>query len=171
MHMREQAERRFNVRLDWLDGYCFASQASEDGTAHGTPYISDEPDPVGMASGPSTPALLASAISHCLSAALLEALRKARVDITAMSAEAEAVVRPNAEGLPRIDHVAVTLKPTLCQAEILAKRCAEIFESYCTVTSSVKRGIDVRVKVDWNLEAEAMTGSAASAANHMGDHR
>jgi hypothetical protein len=48
-------------------------------------------------------------------------------------------------------------------------RCAEVFENYCTVTSSVKRGIDVRVGVDWQIDqtdempADAVPNKAAQA--------
>ena len=79
MHMKGQPERDFVVNLKFEGGYRFSSQASEDGRLHGEPYASDEPDPVGEASGPATPALLGSAVTHCLSASLLEALGHAHV--------------------------------------------------------------------------------------------
>ncbi|HEV2521570.1 MAG TPA: OsmC family protein, partial [Candidatus Acidoferrales bacterium] len=105
--MREQDERRFTVQLRHRRNYQFVSQASEDGVPHGQPYVSDEPDPVGDNAGPSTPALLATALGHCLSAALLEALRHAHINVLGCETEATAVVKPNPEGLPRIDHVDV----------------------------------------------------------------
>lgn len=154
MHMRGQAERRFAVKVTHLENYQFSSQASEDGRLHGTSYLSDEPDPVGDAAGPSTPALLGSALGHCLSASLLEALRQNRIDVLACETEAIAVVKPNAEGNPRIDHVEVTIRPRVAERNPRMKRCEDVFENYCTVTSSVKRGIAVQVKVDWEIEAE-----------------
>jgi uncharacterized OsmC-like protein len=155
MHMRGQAERRFAVHLTHEGGYRFSSQASEDGRPHGAPFASDEPDPVGEASGPSTPALLGSALGHCLSASLLEALRHAHVEVLGCETEAVAVVAPNAEGLPRIDRVDVTIRPRLATGSPRKDRCAEVFERYCTVTSSVKRGIEVRVHVEWRIDAPA----------------
>lgn len=62
---------------------------------------SSNPDPVGDAAGPSTPALLASALGHCLSASLLDALKHARVEVFGYETEALAVVKPNTEGKPR----------------------------------------------------------------------
>jgi organic hydroperoxide reductase OsmC/OhrA len=155
MHMRGQPERRFAVHLTHRGGYRFSSQASEGGRLHGVPYASDEPDPVGEASGPSTPALLGSALGHCLSAALLEALRHAHVEVVGCETEAVAVVKPNPAGLPRIDRVEVTIRPQLGADSARKQRCAEVFENYCTVTSSVKRGIEVRVEVDWQVEGPA----------------
>jgi len=154
MHMRGQAERRFAVRITHQKNYQFSSQASEGDRLHGKPYLSDEPDPVGDAAGPSTPALLGSALGHCLSAALLEALRHSHIDVVGCETEAVAVVKPNAEGNPRIDRVEVTIRPRVMERNPRMKRCEDVFENYCTVTSSVKKGVDVQVKVDWDIATE-----------------
>jgi organic hydroperoxide reductase OsmC/OhrA len=153
MDMRGQPERRFAVHLEHRGRYRFVSQASEDGVPHGAPYASDEPDPVGENSGPSTPALLGSALGHCLSAALLEALRHAHVEVEDCETDTVAVVRPNERGLPRIDHVDVTIRPRIAERSPRANRCAEVFQNHCTVTQSVKRGIDVRVQVEFEPRA------------------
>src|SRR6266446_5140410 len=105
MHMRGQSERHFQVTLRHAGNYRFLSQAAEDGRPHGDPYLSDEPDPIGDAAGPSTPALLGSALGHCLSAALLECLRHARVKVEDIETEVDAVVHLGAVGLPRIARV------------------------------------------------------------------
>ena len=161
MHMKGQEERRFVVNLRHDGGYRYISQASEDGRLHGEPYVSDEPDPVGAASGPATPALLGSALAHCLSAALLEALRHAHVDVVDFETEAVAVVKPNEEGLPRIERVDVKIRPHLAQPSPRTQRCEDVFEKYCTVTSSVKRGIEVNVDVEWKIEEVEAAGEAA----------
>lgn len=152
MDMRDQPERRFKVDLMHDGHFRFVSQASEDGSPHGEPFRSDEPDPVGENSGPSTPALLGAALGHCLSASLLEALRHAHLEVLACETEAVAVVIPNESGNPRIDHVDVTIRPHLSDASPLMKRCADVFENHCTVTQSVRKGIDVRVNVDYLIE-------------------
>jgi organic hydroperoxide reductase OsmC/OhrA len=150
--MRGQAVRRFQVDLQHLDRYRFSSQASEDGVLHGSPYVSDEPDPVGDASGPSTPALLASAIGHCLSASLLETLRKSRIEVSAFNAKAVSVVAPNEEGLPRIQRVEITLEPRIKEYAQRIQQCEAVFQQYCTVCASLKPALDVQVKVDWQYE-------------------
>jgi uncharacterized OsmC-like protein len=149
MDMRGADRREFHVDLRHTGGYQFTSQASEGGKPHGEEYVSDEPDPVGSASGPATPALLGSAIAHCLSASLLEALRHAHIPVEDFHTEVNAVVQPNEAGLPRIHHVDVVLRPFLREAAARTKRCEEVFEKHCTVTSSVKQGIAVNVSVDW----------------------
>jgi uncharacterized OsmC-like protein len=152
MDMRGQPERRFKVRSTHDRRFRFISQASEDEALHGEKFRSDEPDPVGENSGPSTPALLGAALGHCLSASLLEALRHAHLDVLGCETEAVAVVKPNERGNPRIDHVDVVIRPKLAETSPLMKRCADVFENHCTVTQSVRRGIDVRVNVEYLIE-------------------
>jgi organic hydroperoxide reductase OsmC/OhrA len=153
MDMRGQERRNFTVELRHDSGYRFVSQASEDGRKHGDLFLSDEPDPVGDASAPATPALLGAAVGHCLSASLLETMRHAHLPIEEMRTEVNTVVIPNGDGLPRIDHVDVVLRPVLSGQSGRTGRCQEVFERHCTVTSSVRTGIDVRVRVDWNYAA------------------
>jgi organic hydroperoxide reductase OsmC/OhrA len=167
--MRNQAERAFRVDLQRRDGYRFESQASEDGRLHGAPFASDEPDPVGAASAPATPALLGAALGHCLSASLLESLRHAHVVVADCTTEVTAIVRPNAAGLPRIDHVDVVLRPVIHGDATRTRRCQEVFERHCTVTSSVRTGIDVRVSVDWTV-MEGENGRRADTVETAAAH-
>jgi uncharacterized OsmC-like protein len=163
MDMRNQANRAFRVLLRHDRGYRFTSQASEDGRLHGSPFASDEPDPVGEASAPATPALLGAAVGHCLSASLLEALKHAHVDVRSCETEVDSVVSPNPEGLPRIDHVDVVIRPVLGAPSPRTARCEDVFEKHCTVTSSVREGVDIRVRVDWRVAAAAAPGSGGPA--------
>jgi hypothetical protein len=55
----------------------------------------------------------------------------------------------------------VVLRPGVQDPDRRAGRCAETFEKHCTVTSSVKQGIEVRVRVDWNN-----TRQSEDAENH-----
>jgi organic hydroperoxide reductase OsmC/OhrA len=158
MHMRNQVRRVFRVLLRRTDRYQFVSQASEDGRVHGPPFLSDEPDPVGDAAAPSTPALLGAAIGHCLSASLLEALKHAHVDVREVETDVASVVAPNSEGLPRVHHIDVVIRPLLGAPSPRVTRCEEVFERHCTVTSSVRQGIDVAVQVQWRYAAAPPDG-------------
>lgn len=170
MHMRNQPQREFQVSLRHTRRYQFESQASENGRLHGSEFRSDEPDPVGDAAAPATPALLGAAVGHCLSASLLETLRHAHVDVADFQAEIVSVVVPNADGLPRIDHVDVVLRPVLVSPSPRLTRCQDVFEKHCTVTSSVREGIDVRVSVDWQYAppAPALNGSVRPGMTEAG---
>lgn len=164
MHMRDQARRVFRVQLTHTDGYRFSSQATEDGSFHGAPFLSDEPDPVGDASAPSTPALLGAAVGHCLSASLLEALKRSHVEVQGFETEVASVVAPNSDGLPRIDHVDVIIRPLLAAPSPRTRRCEEVFERHCTVTSSVRQGVDVRARVEWRYGASPEANPGATGA-------
>jgi uncharacterized OsmC-like protein len=164
MHMRNQTERRFRVDLDHEKRYRFRTQASEDGAIHGAAFWSDEPDPVGDASAPATPALLAAAVGHCLSASLLESLRHAHVDVRSCATEVVSVVAPNSEGHPRIDHIDVVIRPAVGAESTATRRCEDVFERYCTVTASVRDGIKVNVRVDWQTPAVGDGALASGAA-------
>lgn len=159
--MRGQAERNFTVTLHHEGGYRFVSQATENGRKHGDAFASDEPDPVGDASAPATPALLGAAVGHCLSASLLETMRHAHLPVTDLHTDVDAVVALGPEGLPRIHHIDVVLRPVLREPTARARRCEEVFERNCTVSSSVRQGIDVRVRVDWDHLADE-TGATGS---------
>jgi organic hydroperoxide reductase OsmC/OhrA len=160
MHMRDQEERRFAVNIKHDKNYQFVSQASEDGVLHGEPFRSDEPDPVGDNAGPATPSLLGAALGHCLSASLLETMRRSRLDVRSLETEAVAVVKLGEEGLPRIDHVDIVLRPVLGERSPRAQRAEEVFQNHCTVTCSARKGIDVRVSVEWAFEQERADASA-----------
>jgi hypothetical protein len=85
---------------------------------------------------------------------LLEALRNARVEIEGIETEVVCVVRRGAIGLPRIARIDIVLKPTVAEVSESVRRCAESYEKHCTVTSSVREGIDIQVAVDWQALKE-----------------
>ncbi|WP_157264174.1 OsmC family protein [Azohydromonas aeria] len=147
MHMRDQAERHFGVHIDFTGGFKFKSQAYEGDVLHGASVLTDEPDPVGTNAGPSTPAMLAMAVGHCLSASLVETLRHAGIHVQGLSTEAIAVVALNEEGLPRISRIDVTIRPVVDKESGNIKRCVDVFERYCTVCQSIRPAIPVHVEV------------------------
>jgi uncharacterized OsmC-like protein len=155
MHMRNQAERHFGVHIKFIEKFKFESQAYEGSLAHGAPVLTDEPDPVGTNAGPSTPAMLAMAVGHCLSASLVETLRHAGIWVAGLTTEAVAVVAPNAEGLPRIKQINVTIRPIVSKESSNIKRCIDVFEKYCTVCQSIRPAIPVHVDVPYVVQSIA----------------
>jgi uncharacterized OsmC-like protein len=149
MHMRNQTERHFGVHIDFVEGFKFSSQAFEGELLHGAPVLTDEPDPVGSNAGPSTPAMLAMAVGHCLSASLVETLRHAGIHVKELRTEAISVVAPNEEGLPRIKQINVSIRPVVDKESGNIKRCIDVFEKYCTVCQSIRPAIPVHVEVPY----------------------
>jgi organic hydroperoxide reductase OsmC/OhrA len=108
----------------------------------------DEPPPLGKDKAPSASRILAAAVGNCLSASLLFCMRKARAEIKAIHTDVSVHMDRNEQGRLRIGKIEVAIDPKL-EAADQAKldRCLELFEDFCIVTQSVRRGIDVQVAV------------------------
>jgi organic hydroperoxide reductase OsmC/OhrA len=108
----------------------------------------DEPPPLGRGGGPNPTRMLGVAVGACLSASLLFCLGKARVDVAAFETTVEGTVARNDEGRLRISELRVTLSPAVREADReRMQRCLGLFEDFCTVTASVRRGVPIHVEV------------------------
>ena len=109
---------------------------------------SDLPPPTGQGAGPNPEQLLAAAVGNCLSASLLFALRKFRQRPEPISTEVQAEVGRNPEGRMRVLGLRVTLTLGVPAASLdNLQRVLDTFETYCTVTQSVREGIPVSLRV------------------------
>lgn len=144
---REEAadERDFSVSLDLEQGYKFQADFGLPGVA---PMTLDEPAPLGEGEGPNPARLLAVAVANCLASSLLFCLRKARIEVSGLTATATGSMARNERGRLRVTEISVTLVPTVAEADIPRMgRCIEIFEDFCPVTAAVRRGVEVSVSV------------------------
>ena len=135
----------FAISIDQVQDYEFRIKFDKE---HWPELDVDEPLPLGRDSAPNASRVLAAAIGNCLSASLLFCARKARVKLGPIRTQVKVrVVRDETRRL-RIGGVDVLIDPGIPEAErAAAARCLDVFEDYCTVTQSVRRGIDVNVKV------------------------
>jgi uncharacterized OsmC-like protein len=108
----------------------------------------DESAPLGAGAGPNPAAMLLTSIANCLGASLLFALRKFKNAPGPIRAEIVARRERNAEGRLRIPRAEVTIQ--------LAEKAADLehfdrvlaqFEQFCTVTQSVRAGMEVAVRI------------------------
>jgi uncharacterized OsmC-like protein len=108
----------------------------------------DEPPPLGEDKGPNATRTLAAAVGNCLSASLMFCLQRSKLEVDSIRSEVTPKVARNEEGRWRIQHldVKVHIKMTEDDAKRF-QRCADIFENYCIVTSSVRQGIPVDVEI------------------------
>lgn len=136
---------KFTIGMEQVSGYEF--RVRFDKPRH--PELTmDEPPPLGADAGPNAARILAAAIGNCLSASLLFCPGKARLKLERIRAEVKVEIVRNQSGRLRVGRVAVTIDPGLDEAEReRARRCVGIFEDFCTVTQSIRQGIDVRVAV------------------------
>lgn len=151
------SEQAFDLVLELEEGYRFRVDFDLDGVP---PLVLDEPPPLGAGEGPNPARLLAAAVGDCLSASALYCLRKARVPVRGMRTEVRTELGRNEAGRLRIAGLAVTVRPDVPEADrARTARCLDLFEDFCIVTESVRRGVPVDVRVELEEEAPAgMTG-------------
>lgn len=109
----------------------------------------DEPKPVGGGTGPNAARVLSSAVGHCLSASLAFCFQKSRIPLKHVSTKVYTTLARNEAGRWRVQGIKVEIKaePENEQDRERMKRCLDVFEDYCIVTHSVRKGIDVKVAV------------------------
>lgn len=116
--------------------------------------VTDEPAPLGRGEGPNPIALLAAAVGNCLASSLLFCTQKAHLDVGDLETEVHVATTRNDRGRLRIGEIRVCLAPSVTgEARQRLGRCLEVFESFCTVTESIRHGINVKVQVEPRLRA------------------
>jgi uncharacterized OsmC-like protein len=138
-------ETQFSLRLERITGYQFETRFDLD---HLEPLVLDEPEPLGEDKGPNASRLVGAAVGNCLSASLLFCLQKAKQRVNQIKTDVVGTSRRNERGRWRIARleVTITLDVAADHAERIT-RCLALFEDYCVVTASVRKGIQVDVMV------------------------
>lgn len=135
----------FEVTIQQQEHYRFAIDFGLPGIA---PLITDEPAPLGEGAGPGPSRILAAALGNCLAVSLLFCLERAHIQTTGMAVTVRGTTARNEAGRVRIPRVEVHLEPRVAEADrSRMQRCVDVFEDYCTVSASVRGGIDVAVQV------------------------
>jgi uncharacterized OsmC-like protein len=133
------------TKLKLLQGYKFNVEFDGEGIPN---LIVDEVKPLGESLGPNPTRLLSVAVGHCLSSSLLFCLQKARVAVENLETIVKATVERNKEGLMRIRKLEVQIHlDANDEDKKQVSRCLDIFENHCTVSQSVRKGIDVTVNI------------------------
>jgi len=86
----------------------------------------------------------------CLSASLIFCLKKRNFELDDFEAEAELKGGRNEKGFIRVNEINVKLIPKTNDENVKKRleKCLKIFEKFCTVTESVRKGIPVNVYVE-----------------------
>jgi uncharacterized OsmC-like protein len=135
----------FITKLSRVKEYQFKVEFDSPGMPE---LVTDETEPLGRNAGPNPSRLLSAAIGNCLSSSLLFCLSKARVNVDDLRTSVETVMRRNEKGRWRIASLKVKLYPAIKPEDISrSKRCLEVFDDFCIVTASVRKGIEVNVDV------------------------
>lgn len=138
--------RDYRVELQLVRGYEFVATFKDH---EGLPaLVFDEPPPLGEGIGPNAAAVLAAAVGNCLAASFAFCLRKVRLEPEDLSVKAVAHVARDEQGRFRVKNIDVELSPQIAEADHdRFARCERLFEDFCLVTESVRRGIPVNVRV------------------------
>jgi len=111
--------------------------------------LMDEPEPIGDGVGPNASKVLSAAIGNCLTASLLFCLQKSRVEILNMKTRIDTTIYKNDKGRLRIKGSKVKMITEFGdEVPTRMKKCLELFEKFCTVSSSVREGISIEVEVE-----------------------
>ncbi len=139
-------ETEFSIEIERLDDYQFIVNFDKKDMGE---LITDETKDVGgEEEGPNPSRLLAASTLNCLLSSLLFCSGKKRVDIESMRGKMTGKTE-RIDGRLRITQLKaeIELEVENKKEEEKLSRCIEIFEDYCVVTQSVRRGIDIDVKV------------------------
>lgn len=139
------AEESVETRLLLINGYKFDVDFDVDYIPN---LIVDEPKPIGEGAGPSAPRLLSAAVGQCMSSSLIYCLKKARISVRNLETRVKTNLFRNENGQLRIRSIDIQIDLKVNEEDkTRVQRCLTIFEDYCTVTQSIRKGIQVNVKV------------------------
>jgi uncharacterized OsmC-like protein len=135
----------FSLRLERIQNYEFKVHFDWD---HLQPLVVDEGEPLGQRKGPNPSRLLAVAVGDCLSASLLFCLQKAKLEVKNIKTKVNGELTRNDKGRLRIGTIGVAIMVELADGQYdRINRCLDLFEDYCVVTASVRKGIPVTAVV------------------------
>lgn len=136
-------EGDFRTRLEMVEGYKFRISFDNEKAPD---FYMDEPKPLGQGEYPNAGKFLAAAVGNCLCASLAFCVRKHRAEVFTIHAEVYTTLSRNEKGRYRLTAIKVKIRPEVSDPEVL-QRCLPLFEDYCIVTESVRKGIPVDVEV------------------------
>jgi uncharacterized OsmC-like protein len=140
------SDRSIETKLRLIEGYKFDVNFDVDYLPN---MVADEPKPIGEGSGPNAPRLLATAVGQCMSSSLIYCLTKARIPVNNLETTVKTNLFKNEKGRTRIKSIDIQISLEVNEEDkTRINRCLTIFEDYCTVTQSIRNGIQVNVKVN-----------------------
>jgi organic hydroperoxide reductase OsmC/OhrA len=139
-------EEEFTTQLEQVRDYTFKVIFDKTGFQ---PLTMDELKPLGSETAPNAARFLSGSVGHCLSSSLLFCLQKSRIPMKHISTDVQTTLARNEAGRWRISAIKVNIKaePANAQDRGRMKRCLDIFEDFCIVTQSVRKGINVQATV------------------------
>jgi uncharacterized OsmC-like protein len=136
----------FTLNLEWIDHLSFKVRWD---LPDAPDVLMDEPPELGgSGEGPNATRMVVAGVANCLAASLLFCLQKSKVDMKGYSIRAHGEVTRNENGRLRLSRIRI--EPLVRMGTEDTKRlsrCLELFEDYCIVTESIRKGIPVDLQV------------------------
>lgn len=141
-----EEEKGFDLTLRRLENFKFDAEFDGENMSN---LLFDEPSPLGEDEGPNAARVLGAAVGNCLSASLLFCLQKARVTVEDMQTDVHGTISRNENKRLRVTALDVRITATIPPEEqARVPRCLKVFEDFCVVSGSVRKGVDINVEVD-----------------------
>ncbi len=142
---KKEEPKHFSISVDSVQNLEFCVKFDQTNLED---LVIDEPAPLGRGNGPDPGRLLGAAIGGCLSASLLFCAQKLRLNMKGLHAGIKVTHTRTENGRLRIGKIAVEMEPRIEEADDQKlQRCIELFEDFCVVTQSVRKGVDISVKI------------------------
>lgn len=135
----------FSIQVEQIDGFEFKVRFDKEQFAE---LHLDEPPPLGKDAAPNAARILAAAIANCLSASLVFCMQRSGLTTGGLRTEAKVQIVRNEQRRLRIGKVDVVLHPKVAAGTEALVKCLPTFEDFCTVTQSIRHGIEVGVSVE-----------------------
>jgi uncharacterized OsmC-like protein len=133
------------TKLTLLEGYKSLVRFDDEDIPD---LLVDESEPIGEGKGPNATQLLSAAVGYCLNSSLIFCLNKGRVKVKKLETTVSLRTARNEENRLRVSGIDVEISLGIDEEDReRIHRCLEVFENYCTVTASVRKGIEVNVKI------------------------
>jgi organic hydroperoxide reductase OsmC/OhrA len=134
----------FEIVIEQIDAYEMRVRFDKESHA---PITLDEPAPLGKDVAPNAARILAAAIANCLSASLVFCMSRRKRTIEGLRTTAHVQIVRNEQRRLRIGKIRIDIDPRLAPDDPDLIACLATFEDFCTVTQSVRGGLDVEVHV------------------------
>ena len=139
------SEKTIVTKLHFIEGYKFNVKSDLEYIPE---LIVDETKPEGEGTGPNPTRLLSTAVGHCMSSSLIYCLRKARIPIKNLNTTVKTNLYRNENGRLRIRSIDLQINLKVKEEDKnRINRCLTLFEDFCTVTQSIRKGIQVNVQI------------------------
>ncbi|WGM88510.1 MAG: OsmC family protein [Candidatus Bathyarchaeum tardum] len=138
-------EKSIVTKLQLVDNYQFNTEFDVEYLPN---IILDEIIPDGEGAGPNPPRLLSAAVGHCMSTSLVYCLKKARVQIKDIQTKVTTNLYRNDQKKIRIKSIDLEIQLEVNEEDKhRVPRCLKLFEDYCTVTQSIRNGVEINVDI------------------------